>query len=487
MKKIKLTRLIAVLLILASTALSCQSGTENPQTTTPPPQDSTSSPSDEPEILPPKANYEGMDFNILVSSEVKKDFHAEEQTGEVINDAIYNSNLRIAEELGLNVSFIDRDGSYANRADFTGHIRSIVAGGGQDYDLIVGMTVVGVPMEMEGVFVNLLDLESLDFDNPWWLDNLRTDFTIADKLFHCVGDGSLSMYTHMNVMYFNRQLIEDYKMDDPYALVKSGDWTIDTLISQCKDMEQDLNSDGSYDINDFYGFTSIRVPARSFQTSLGLKIFGQDEDGLPTILGLTDKMVDAVGKMKAFFTESRSSLWEFLQEPDALKMFIGRQSVYMAGYLYNADSFRDMPDDYGIIPYPKYDENQDTYTTLIGTTTQQFFIPVTARDPEMTAVYLENINYDGYKNVIPAYYETTLKDKYSRDDTVQEMLDIIRAGATIDFDFACNTCFTPGTSRVLADLLSPSVPVEPASYFAERVPGWEEQLEILIDMIEWIE
>ncbi len=486
MKKIKLTRLLAALLVLSSTALSCQSGTGDPKTTTPPPQDGTTEPA-ETEILPPTANYEGTEFNILVSTEVKKDFHAEESNGEVINDAIYNSNLRIAEELGLNVSFIDRDGSWANREDFTGHIRSIVAGGTQDYDMIIGMTVVAVPMAMEGVFVNLLDLESLDFDNPWWLGRMVEDFSIGGKLFNCVSDGSLSMYTNMNVMYFNHQLIEDYKMDDPYALVKSGDWTIDTLMAQCKDMEQDLNNDGNFDSNDFYGFTSIRVPARAFQTALDLHVFGRDEDGMPTFLGLTEKMSNAVDKMRPFFTESRSALWEFLQEADALKMFIGRQSVYMAGYLYNADSFRDMPDDYGIIPYPKYDEYQDEYITQIGTTTQQFFIPVTAKDPEMSAVYLENISYDGYREIIPAYYETTLKDKYSRDDTVQEMLDIIRSGSTIYFGYVYNSAFAPGTSKVIADLLSPSAQTEPASYFEIYGGAWEEQLKILIDMIEWIE
>jgi hypothetical protein len=40
----------------------------------------------------------------------------------------------------------------------------------------------------------------------------------------------------------------------------------------------------------------------------------------------------------------------------------------------------------------------------------------------------------GYREITPAYYETTLKLKYLSDETAMSMLDLIRDN--VDFDFA---------------------------------------------------
>lgn len=45
---------------------------------------------------------------------------------------------------------------------------------------------------------------------------------------------------------------------------------------------------------------------------------------------------------------------------------------------------------------------------------------------------LEILNYESYKTVIPAYYETALKTKYSRDAESSEMIDLIFASRKID-------------------------------------------------------
>ena len=46
------------------------------------------------------------------------------------------------------------------------------------------------------------------------------------------------------VLFFNKKLIEEYDLDDPYALVKSGEWTLDRLFSMSSEMLLDLNGDG---------------------------------------------------------------------------------------------------------------------------------------------------------------------------------------------------------------------------------------------------
>ncbi len=54
-------------------------------------------------------------------------------------------------------------------------------------------------------------------------------------------------------MLFNKDLLETYKLEDPYALVDSGKWTFDKLFSMMKDIYSDLDGDGKKSSGDFFG------------------------------------------------------------------------------------------------------------------------------------------------------------------------------------------------------------------------------------------
>ena len=66
------------------------------------------------------------------------------------------------------------------------------------------------------MFVNSLDLDYINFDNPWWIQGMEDDLAIGGKLFGFIGDASLSMYKDISVIYFNKTLIYSYKLENPY-------------------------------------------------------------------------------------------------------------------------------------------------------------------------------------------------------------------------------------------------------------------------------
>ena len=87
-------------------------------------------------------------------------------------------------------------------------------------------------------------------------------------------------------------------------------------------------------------------------------------------------------------------------------------------------NLRNMEDDFGVIPMPKYDENQKKYRTraiggLYGS------VPSTTKNAENISIILEALAAESYYNLMPAFCETVLKDKYSRDTDSAEMLDLI--------------------------------------------------------------
>ena len=111
----------------------------------------------------------------------------------------------------------------------------------------------------------------------------------------------------------------------------------------------------------------------------------------------------------------------------------------MCNFIYSTEYLRDMKDDYGILPMPKYDENQDKYISQLGTSTAMLFVPTTTKDIVLTSKVMEAMSYYTNQLVVPKYYEVALKDKYARDDDIAGMLDIIRDGAAFDFLFVYGT------------------------------------------------
>jgi hypothetical protein len=87
--------------------------------------------------------------------------------------------------------------------------------------------------------------------------------------------------------------------------------------------------------------------------------------------------------------------------------------------------------EFGIIPYPKYDEAQPNYVSRV-----EYYmamqVPVTNPDLERAGVMLEALNGESAKTIIPAYYEIALKSKYARDDDSAQMLDLIFNTLVVD-------------------------------------------------------
>ena len=87
--------------------------------------------------------------------------------------------------------------------------------------------------------------------------------------------------------------------------------------------------------------------------------------------------------------------------------------------------FRDMEDDYGVVPMPKYDESQDDYY-VYTTPLSAVCIPVTNQDTKTTAQIIDSMAYLTNRDVLPEYYNNSLSQKQLRDEDSIDMLAIMR-------------------------------------------------------------
>lgn len=379
----------------------------------------------------------GQTVRFLIAKHAEYEYMVESETGEIVDDAVYKRNRDTEELLGVKLEFQSQD-DWGSDDQFNTTLSQSVLSGDDVYQVYNGINVWTVRYIPEGLFLDINDIASINLDNPWW----KSGFPLSGKVFYAFNDASFSLYKDLYVLFFNKSMIENYALDDPYTLVKDGAWTIDKFISMTDNIAADLNGDDKITAsNDQIAYLFKHAANRAFLTSTDCTVISE-EDGVYKIADLSDRLVTAYDKMKAFIYKNTAVSCSL--EADYIiiaKPFIEGRSLFMCNCLCSVEGMRDMSDDFGIIPLPKYDEAQENYRSQIATSAQAIYIPITVGDSELAGKVCETLAYYSSKNVIPKYYEVALKDKYTRDETVKEMLDIVRSSMTTSFEFAFSTIF----------------------------------------------
>ncbi len=419
----------------------------------------------------------GKSFSLLTTETQQYEFDAEELTGDVVNDAVYGRNMAVEELLGVDMNYIYKPGDWVNKDSFCKLVTSSIMAADGAYDVVSGMISCVQPIVTADMFMSVYDLAHINMDNPWWVSELQNGLTINGKLIGFIGDMSLSMYKGLAVMFANMDLLDTAGMESPYDLVRNNQWTLDKMIATTTGVAQDTNGDGSYvQGEDVLGIAVHEVTYRSIQASLNIEAISIGADGVPVVNTLNDKITTAADKLSAWFDAP-----DVVLENDVAvcnNAFSSDTLYYLMAKLENLDMWRDMESDYAVLPFPKYDENQEKYLTLIATATQMTYIPTTTNDATLTGKVCEALSYYSYKDVVPAYYDVALKNKYSRDENTRDMLEIIRAGAVLPFEYAYSTMIAgePWPNKLLSDCTA-IIPGQLASKLASVTKTWQANIE----------
>ncbi|MCL2096308.1 MAG: hypothetical protein FWH10_05310 [Oscillospiraceae bacterium] len=387
----------------------------------------------------PDINFGGEDFTILQRTEWNYEFLSESQTGDVVNDAVYMRNLAVEERFNIKLNLVETPGLWEYQDTFIRTVRNSVSAGDDDYQLISGYAAYMPRLQTGGFLLNLHDLEHIDFDRAWWSTDLKDNLTINDKMFLATGDIALSLWEHILAIYFNKQMAADYQLENLYDTVRSGKWTLDKINEVSRSVYRSIDGSGQIsETGDIFGYaTDTGNLVDNFYGAFDTPVIRKDENGVPYHAQNIPKMAEIAEKVHAFLWENPGAYTNIIAAsgPENLYRYIFEENrcMFLPELLGNAQSLRNMDTDFGIIPYPKWDENQDNYLTTSVAYFSLFCVPITVQNLEMTGVITEALCVESYKKVIPAFYEIALKTKHARDDESSEMIDIIRNGLTFDF------------------------------------------------------
>lgn len=393
----------------------------------------------------PETDYDGYSFRMLIRNDKGwiEDMYAAELSGDIMNDAIFQRNASVGERFGVIFEVIPS--SNANY-DSDG-IKSILAGD-DAYDTIIPHARASFDYALEKLLLDWnTDLPFVDLDKPWWDQDIRESLRINNKLLMMIGDISYKNLGATNAMLFNRNLFDDLGLDYPYQLVHDDVWTFDKFVEYADKGTSDINGDGKIAFeDDQIGYvTDEWIGPIQVLYSGNQRIVKKDDNDLPYLSLNTSLTIEI---FNAFFDlidgdAGHCSPWEGLDTSIASAdgiygRFINNQALFLDTNIRGTIFLRNMDANFGILPWPKFDETIDKYYSNVDAGCNLIIVPITAHDPERTSIIIEALSAEGYKNVTPAYFEVALATKYARDVESADMLDIVKAGRVYDLGYYNN-------------------------------------------------
>ncbi len=375
-------------------------------------------------------DFEGDTVTFLYWEDAERpEFFVEDLTGEIVNDALFNRNAAVERRLNVKLEFVGTKGNYNNQANFVSQCQNSVNAGGS-HDIFAGYSMTAATLAVQNLTHNLMELEHLNFEQPWWPDSLIDTTTINNKLYFCSGDIATSMLHFMYGVFVNRDMITNFGLEDPYTLVEEGKWTVDKMFEMAKGVYSDLDGDGKLSLNDRYGFVTSSIHYDAFFPSAGLRTVEMSADGLMQISPLfnSEKTITLLEKINTFFHDSG----EVALDGTGSYFELG-QTLFTQDRVYMAESrLRDVEFDYGVVPVPKWDEAQEEYITCMAFPFTLYSISIASTKANTAAAVLECLGSEGYRQVTPMLFENAMKVKYATNDKTSEMYDLIRNTIVID-------------------------------------------------------
>ena len=385
----------------------------------------------------PEKNYNNETFSVMYRTEWAYEFIANEINGELINDAVYKRNADVEERFGVKLEFLPVNGAYEHRDSFRNTVIAAVNSGDDTYDMISCYQSIMTPIITGGYLYDINEMPHIDLSKVWWSQKVADAYTVADQCYMITGDISLSFWEYALVYFFNKKLSSEYQLPDLYQIVKDGKWTLDKVIELTNNVYSDLNGDGKKDKNDSFGFVSAYDNhIRSYTISSAIPVAPRGDDGYLTLAFGGERPQTLVEKLIALHYAPGTLMgYGATNDPQSGQIptvFTENRALMMSWYLGNAAVIRDMEADFGILPYPKLDENQETYSTVSLYQLSMICFPNTIKDTEMCGMIAEAMCMESYHEVIPSYYDLILKAKNVRDEQSAEMVDLIRESITFD-------------------------------------------------------
>lgn len=428
----------------------------------------------------PSKNFENREFVILTRSEFFYEMGGASESNDRLDNYIYERNSAIEERYRLILDVRSVPGNWQNRNEFHDTIYNDVAYNDTcTYDLICGAQNQMVSYITEGMFANLLRVNNNNgFSDEWWFDGFVENLSINNHLYFIVGDAGVTLLENCNSIVFNKNLCDANGISYPYDLVREKQWTLSAMYEMTDNLKAvDLDGDQKLTVNDRFSLVGGTAMLRGLSIAFDAPVTKMDENGYPVLAMGDQKVYDVFDRFTKFIFADNRCLID--NENNNADLFGNGHSLLLMAPFSTITALRqNYAANYGIVPYPMYDENQADYYTACYETLTVFTIPINAGSREDSMFVLNALGAKSLESVTPKYFEMVLKYQNAQDPDSFEMIELIRNKITFNFGATYSMAIDAPIARY-DNMANPTWTY--ASSYRSKSESWRTMLSTLVD------
>ena len=392
-------------------------------------EETTVNPKEADDLIDVKPFESTQEFVILSRATTTYEFESPENVQlSGVEQAIFDRNAQVVERCNIEFNIVPQAGTWDDRDSFLTTIRTNGKLPVSQYDLIATHQAYLVSASIEGYGWDFTKLPNIDVTKAWWSEVYYDECNYNGAIYTMYGDIAYTLYEYLQVIFFNEMMADDLAIDDLYDLAIDGDWTFAKLQEYTTKVTTDMDL---LEEDREYGLLTGAHANRAFGSSFNCDLAPKNADGVHEFAKALDPVIaDRMQAVADFVVETPQVLCDltYTTAADALNpIFSAGKSLFYAQMLGQASYFTtNMKSDYGVLPYPKYDENQKEYRTEVCDEVTAVLAPKNCKNADMTGTVTEMTAMIGYFDVVSVYYGEKLQYQYFNNPKCVKSLDIIR-------------------------------------------------------------
>ena len=431
--------------------------------------------------------FEAKDFgkeviNVLMSVNVANVCYIEEEASNIYEEEIVDTYY-ITEDK-YNVTF-EVELQPGNGSDGAAFCRRIAAGhdsGANGYEYIVAQAYFAYPLAFQGYYKNLQKSDYINLDAEYYYQGMNDNLLVCNQIYGIAGSYNMDKISYQMPVFFNKTIHESFFAGTEYAnlydIVKAGNWTLDVMSTLAEGAKLE-SGDNVWDEKDQYGFIGVNGSVSAVFAS-GVEGISKSDSDEFTVTYYNERLVDIVKDWGEFFNK------DYVLNDGTYNnapLFTSGHALFYSSHLNTLPSLRaDSDFNIGVLPFPKYDTTQTEYRTHVNRG-ELIYIPINAND-EIAGTIVEYMNYQFYKKVVPAYWDSTMQGRYAATPEDRDMMVLTRDSIYDDFAYAYRQEFGDfyiGTHQVITEQK------DVASYWQQHASNVQTSLDSLLARFQELE
>ena len=501
MKAKQLLALLLALLMVVTMFVSCGGSADTESETETTGNDETQGPSDtdpvETEVSDDLgdvnfANVNNPEITFFVRTGYEYEVYVEEATDDTMTAATYWRNKTVEERLGVTIGQINQVGGWSKYQAWNDTLRNAVQTETHDFDASMIYAGCASSLAIEGCYMDMNKLDMISLDKPWWNQNIRKESTVYGRLYFASGSIAQTQLSQAIVTWFNKDLYNEYfatsNRKDIYQVVRDGEWTVDYMYDLTSAVWVDNDTNGEKSSGDVVGFGGAAhggtggLDAWIYALGCDLTKFNATT-AEPEACFYNEHTIQAYEKLVRLYSDNPGAFFDFSSgsggetgdtsfNNNNMLMYVGSLG---AGATYSGLNFN-----YGVLPLPKYDTEQDDYRSIPEATSslETVISTVEADRVDMVSATVELMAAEAYKQLYPVYVEVVLKSQNANAPQDAEMVQLIIDSMVYSFGWIFSSTHMGNMGKAFR-IVDGSRDL--TQYYESNKSNYEAMIDLLID------